>query len=353
MAERVGISDVARAAGVSVTTVSHALSGRGKVSAVTRGRVEKLADEMGYAPNRIASALRRQRSGIIGLVSDEVATTPFAGQLLLGAQDAAAARGFLLMVLSSNRDPLVERDQIDALIAQQVDAIVYATMSHQHVRVPAALAHRRAVLVDAWDPDADLPGVIPDEREIGETATDLLITQGHRRIAHLTVAENTPAKLGRLEGYRIALERAGLDYDEELVITTPVERGSAATGLARVALGSFLRTAAEGRPTAVFCFNDQFAMGAYQAAALFGLRIPVDLSVVGVDNLELIAANLTPGLTTIALPHYEMGRWAVERAIELVDGAAVPPVSVRMPARLIDRESVSVPARRTRVHPRV
>ncbi|MBC7725114.1 MAG: LacI family DNA-binding transcriptional regulator [Burkholderiaceae bacterium] len=347
MAKRIGISDVALAAGVSATTVSHALSGQGQMNPQTRLRVERIATELGYAPNRIASALRRQRSGIIGFVSDEIATTPFAGQLVLGAQHAAAARGFLLMVVNSNRDVLVERSQINALLAQQVDAIVYAKMFHNEVDVPGILHQVPTVLVDAYDRLAHFPAVVPDEEQIAESATELLIASGHRRIAHLTIEEDTPAKTGRLRGYRRSLERAGIAFDPSLVVTAHVERGAAATGIARVAFASFLESGK--RPSGVFCFNDQFAMGVYQAAALFDIRIPHDLSVVGVDNLEIIAANITPGLTTVALPHYEMGRWAVETAAGLVSPVSggetpVPPSPKRMSCYLVERESVAVHA---------
>lgn len=332
---------------MSVTTVSHAISGKGQVSAATRANVLRIAAELSYAPNRIASALRRQRSGIIGLVSDEIATTPFAGRLVLGAQYAAAQRGLLLMVVNSNGDVLVERTQIQALLAHQVDAVIYAKMYHQQVQFPALLQQVPTVLVDAFDPDASVPTVVPDEEAIGEAAVDHLIRNGHRSILHFTIGEDTPARRGRLAGYRRALERAGIAFDERLVLSVSVERGAAATGIARVAFASYLQRG--NRPTAVFCFNDQFAMGVYQAAALFDLQIPRDLSVVGVDNLEIIAANLAPGLTTVALPHYEMGRWAVDTIGQLLEvgGRVAAPTRVsRMLCDLIVRESVAPPVAR-------
>ena len=339
---------------MSVTTVSHAMSGQGQVSAETRAKVLRIAAELSYAPNRIASALRRQRSGVIGFVSDEIATTPFAGRLVLGAQFAAVRHGMLLMVVNSNGDVLVEGDQIEALLAHQVDAVIYAKMYHQQVELPATLQYIPTVLVNAFDPRHPAPSIVPDEEAIAEAAVDLLVRHGHRSIAHLTIAEDTPAMRGRLAGYRRALTRAGIPVDERLIVRASVERGAAATGIARVAFASFLQR--QHRPTAVFCFNDQFAMGVYQAAAIFDLRIPHDLSVVGVDNLEIIAANLSPGLTTVALPHYEMGRWAVDAVGELLGDSAADSTlrtsAVLQPARssptrmvcdLIERDSVRPP----------
>lgn len=345
MGKRIGISDVARLAGVSATTVSHALSGQGKVSPQTRLRVEEVASQLGYAPNRIASALRRQRSGIIGFVGDEVATTPFAGQLVLGAQDAAAEAGFLLMMVNSNRDAEVELGQIRALLAHQVDGIVYAKMYHREVEVPAVLGQLPVVIADAYDISNAFPSVVPDEEQIAESATDFLIAHGHRAIAHLTIRDDTPAKTGRLRGYRRALERAGVPFDPDLVIEADVERGAAATGIARGAFGRFLESGM--RPSGVFCFNDQFAMGVYQVAGMFGLSIPRDLSVVGVDNLEIIAANLTPGLSTVALPHYDMGRWAVQRVVAQMKAGAPSLTSearTKMQCYLVERDSVAVPS---------
>ena len=348
MVKRIGISDVATAAGVSATTVSHALSGQGKVSEQTRSRVERIARELGYAPNRIASALRSRRSGIVGFVSDEIATTPFAGQLVLGAQDAASEAGLLLMVVNSNRDSAVESTQIAALLSQQVDAIVYAKMFHQRVVTPTLLRQVPTVLADAFDPDSRYMSVVPDEVQIATLAVETLVAAGHRDILHFTVEDDTPAKVGRLKGYNHVLDRHGVPAFQRRVITADVEHGSPRTSQTRVAFADFL--ARERPPTAVFCFNDQFAMGVYQAAAAAGLSIPHDLSVVGVDNLEIIAANLAPGLTTVALPHYDMGRWAVTTAAALMAGLGpsgrvdeFEPHSVKMPCELIERQSIAPP----------
>lgn len=339
MAKRVGILDVADAAGVSMTTVSHALSGRGQVSEATRERVRRVADELGYAPNRIASALRRQRSGIVGFVSDEIATTPFAGRVVLGAQDAAAERDLLLVVVNSNGDRDVEIRQIRALLAQQVDAIVYAKMFHQPVRLPDALGTIPTVLVDAVDVDSPAPSIVPDEQGIGELATRHLLEAGHEHIVHVTIDDPGPGHDGRIAGYREAMAQRGL---KGRVVSVP---GIADAAAGRAALPEVLRRAPD--TTAVVCFNDQMAMGVYQVAATLGLEVPGDLSVVGVDNFEPVAAELLPGLTTVALPHYEMGRWAVAAASDLLESAVVPaPVRVRFACELVERGSVAPPRMR-------
>lgn len=333
--KRVGIVDVAAAAGVSVTTVSHALNGRGQVNAGTRERVVRIAAELGYAPNRIATALRNRRSGIIGFVSDDIATTPYSGRVILGAQDAAAELGLLLVMVDSNGDPRVEARQIEALLAQQVDAIVYARMFHRRVTVPTVLRDLPTVLVDAVDGMSDAPSVVPDELGIGRDATAHLIAAGHRRIVHLTTDEDVPAHDGRIAGYIEVMRANGL---EPIVVSVP------GPGDARAGFDA-LRTAIDDGdlPTAVFCFNDEMAMGVYQAAREFDLSVPSELSVIGVDDFTPIAAQLRPGLTTVALPHYEMGRWAIRTLAQLVDGIPQADGHLRMPAGLVVRDSVAAP----------
>ncbi|TPW73465.1 LacI family DNA-binding transcriptional regulator [Schumannella sp. 10F1B-5-1] len=353
MARRVGIHDVATAAGVSVTTVSHALNDRGQVSAATRERVKLIAAELGYAPNRIASALRGRRSRLIGFVSDEIASTPFAGRLIAGAQDAASELDLLLMAVDSHGGAEVERRQIDALLAQQVDAIVYARMYHQYVDPPAALHTLPSILVDAVDRADAAASIVPDEQQIGALATEHLLAAGHRRIVQLTIEEPSPAREGRESGFREALADRGLTG---AIVRVP---GIADADAGRRAA----QRAFDAHPgfTAAVCFNDQMAMGLYQVAGRHGLVIPEQLSVVGIDDFLPVSAGLDPGLTTVALPHYEMGRLAIERLEEALresaaqdavvpggessDAAAGPAsMTTRLQCRLVVRDSVASPA---------
>lgn len=342
MAKRIGIVDVAAAAGVSVTTVSHALNGRGQVNAATRERVQQVAIELGYAPNRIATALRNRRSGIIGFVSDEIATTPYSGRVILGAQDAAAERGILLVMVDSNGDPEVEARQILALRAQQVDAIVYARMYHQTVAVPSAIGELPTVLVDAVDQHSSSPSIVPDEVGIGRDGTAYLIAMGHRNIVHLTIDDRGPGHDGRIVGYREVMRANGLE-PRIASVPSPAD-GRAGFDALRLAISD------TERPTAVFCFNDEMALGVYQSARELGISVPGELSVMGVDDFTPIASQLRPGLTTIALPHYEMGRWAIRTLADLIDGVEPPESHVRMPAGLVVRDSVVAPSSLGGIH---
>jgi LacI family transcriptional regulator len=338
MAKRISIKDVAQRAGVSVTTVSHVLNDTpGKrISDETRARVRQAADDLSYRPNGMARSLRLRRSQILALVSDEIATTPHAGQIILGAQEAASKRGWLLMLVNSGGDRETERAEIQALQQRQVDGFLYATMYHQVVDVPAELAESAVTLLDARCDDPRIPSVAPDEVQGGQAATQLLLDQGHRRIGLISNVDDIPATQGRTEGYRRALRAAGVEPEDDLLVR---ERSEAAGGY-RAGLAMLDRSP---RPTAIFCFNDRMAMGLYQAAAERGLRIPEDLSVVGFDNQELIADGLRPGLTTVALPHYEMGAWAVETLIRRLEDPETPSEQVLLPCPVIERGSVTAP----------
>jgi LacI family transcriptional regulator len=339
--KRVGIRDVAAAAGVSTTTVSDALNGvkGARVGAETRAKIQAAADLLGYSPSRLARGLRARRSGTLGLLSDHIATTPHAGKIILGAQERGLESGFTLLLFNTGGNPVVELRDIQTLLEHQVEGILYASMYHREVQLPRAFDAIPTVLVDATSPRSGKPSVVPDEVGGAAAAIGELLRHGHRRIGFATNRDDIPATRGRLRGYRETLAAAGVRFDRRLVVAAESESGGgyeAALELLRL----------PNRPTALFCFNDRMALGAYRAAGELGLRIPDDVSVVGFDNQEIIAEGIFPALTTVALPHYAMGSWAVERLLRLIeepghaDAAGRPQL---MPCPLIVRESVARP----------
>lgn len=333
---RIGIRDVAAAVGVSPTTVSHAFSGARALNPDTRARVIETAERLGYLPDVRARSLRGSRTYTLGFLSDVIASTPHAGRIVSGAQAAAAEHDSVLVVLDSDGMADRERRQIRTLLTHRVDGFIYARMFHRSVVVPDELRDQNVVLADATSDDPSLSSVVPDEHGIGLTATRHLIAAGHRRIALATIGGDVPAAHGREDGYRAALAEAGLAADERLVVRASGDpAGGYEAGVALLA-----RTP---RPTAVFCFNDEMAMGVYQAAAAAGISIPHELSVVGVDDLRIISAGLRPSLTTIALPHAEMGHWAASRLLAAVEGDTEP-VQARLECALVERGSVAPPA---------
>jgi LacI family transcriptional regulator len=336
--KRVSIRDVAQAAGVSITTVSHALSGARKVAPTTRDQVLGAVERLGYRPDPLARGLRGQRSYVLGLVGDRVITTPHASAMVLGAQTAAAARGSFVAAVDAGGDTLIEAQQIRGLIEHRVDGVLYARMHHQAVTPPDLLAGTPVVLVDASTEQSSVSSIVPDEVGIAQAAVAHLAQSGHRRIGFVTTTQATPAVTGREVGYRLGLDEAGLAVEESLI-----QRASTATADSGRTVGRHLLERRDA-PTAIFCFNDQMAMGIYQAAARACLSIPEDLSVVGVDNLALVADALDPGLTTVAIPQFAMGQWAVNRLLDLIEAPDTTPCEqVELPCPLVARGSVTRP----------
>jgi LacI family transcriptional regulator len=334
------VTDVAAAAGVSPTTVSHALSGARTVNPATRERILSIARELGYVPDRVASGLRRRRTGVVALIGDDLAATPFAGRIIEGARRAGLEHDVLLMVGESGGDAAAEADLVARFLAQRVDGLLIARMYHQQVDRPAVPEGFPVVLVDAApEPGWEVDAVVPNEAQIAALACDRLLSAGHRNIAYIGTTESRAAR-GRLAGVRSVLGDAGIALgDGRLAFCYADAAGGRQAG------GELLDQ--ERPPTAIICFNDQIAMGVMQAAARRGITLPDGLSVMGIDDLHPVADALDPGLTTVALPHAEMGRWGMARLIERIEGT---PIRVdlgveQLPGWLVERGSIAAPSR--------
>lgn len=336
--KRPSMQDVANLAGVSRTTVSFVINNveEAGIPQETRDRVWQAVEQLGYRPNAIAQGLRSARTHTIGFISDEVATSPFAGDIIRGAQERAWEEEKLLLLVNTGGNQAMKRAAVETLLQRQVEGIIYATMYHREVHPPDSVRQVPTVLLDCFVADASLPSVVPDEVDGGCRATKLLLEHGHRRIGFINEHSPVPAALGRLEGYKRALAAYNVPFDESLVLAGKSQ-----------ARGGYECAAAlmqnPDRPTALFCYNDRMAMGAYDALRKLDLSIPQDVAVVGFDNQEIIAAHLYPALTTMELPHYRMGQWAVEELMRLMaqgGPAATSPVQYKIDCPLIWRESV-------------
>jgi len=335
---QVRLADVAKAAGVSSATASLVLNkADARISDETRERVERVAAEIGYVPNPIARSLRTQKTRTIGLVSDRIATTPFAGRMLAGAQEVARANGRLVILVDTDGHQEIESDAIETLVNQRVDGMVYASMYHRVLDAPAGLP-AGTVFLDCRPMAGGYPAVVPDDYAGGRAAVQELVNAGHRRIAFIDTDEERPiaAEL-RLQGYRDVLAEAGIDWDADLHISVAT---SAAGG--RRAAEKLWALGASRRPTAVFAFNDRIAAGVYSWAARLGVSIPGELSVVGYDDQQLVAAELDPPLTTVGLPHVAMGQWAMEVALGLRQASTTEAHLMDCP--IVRRASVAPPA---------
>ena len=336
--KRPTMGDVARLSGVSQTTVSFVINDvpNANISKKTRAAVLKAVKELGYTPNAMAIGLRTSQSRLIGLVTDEIATTPFAGQIVQGAQDAARETQRLLMLMNSGQDSSIEDEEIGILLSRQVEGIIYATMRHRIITPSELLYQVPAALLDCRDADNSLPSVVPDEFLGGYQATEALLQRNHRCIGMINTSENVPASQLREQGYRQALLDYGISVDEGLIVYG--EDGIAKTGYD----GAKTLFSRYDNITALFCFNDRVAMGTYDALRQMQKKIPEDVAVIGFDNYEVISANLYPELTTMQLPHYEMGRWAVETVLQLSPsaGESGPAPQLMLPCPLVLRNSI-------------
>ena len=315
------MKDVARAAGVSAKTVSRVVNNEGHVSDALRQRVLRAIEDLDYRPNLVARHMRTQKTRLIGLVTDEIGTTPFSGNILRGAQEAAWRHGLLLLTCHTGGNPDIEALAVDLLLERQVEGIIFAAMYHREVRPPERLQQRPAVLLDCFAADDRFPAVVPDEHEGGYLATRHLLERGRHRIAMINGKPGFPGTEGRVAGFRQALAEAGLPLEESLLVYGDwwQEQG----------YDQALRLLKLPRPPdAFFCGNDRIAMGVYDALRESNLRIPQDVAVIGFDNMELIAAHSRPGLTTMALPHHEMGRRAMEMLVNCLEGQ--PPGGARL-----------------------
>jgi LacI family transcriptional regulator len=278
--------------------------------------------------------MRTQHSKTLAFISDDIATTPFAGQIIQGAQDSALRHEELLLIFNTGGDPMVEETAVQMALERGVEGIIFAAMYHRAVKVPKDATRLPLVLVDCFARNSQVRSVVPDEVKGGFSATKLLLEKGHRRIAMINADQKYPAAEGRFLGYRRALEDFGVSVNPKLVRTggwwqdDGHEHASALLQLKQI-------------PTAIFCASDRIAMGVYDALKEKGLRIPEDVSVVGFDNQELIAAHCRPPLTTVQIPYYEMGAWAVSQLIHSKskeNQSALGPVMLECP--LVLRASV-------------
>lgn len=302
------IKDIAKHAGVGTTTVSRVLNNHPYVSDEKRQQVLKAIEDLNYRPNINAKWLRESSSGMVGFLTNQVATTPYAVDIIRGAQNAVQEHGYVLMVMNTDDDLQDTTDAVEFLLERQVAGIVYAAMFHREVKLPDNIYQVPTALANCFVADASLPSAVPDEVIGAYRATKILLEAGHKRIGFLNVIPpSTPAMLGRLKGYRRALDEYNIPFDSDLVGTNHFAPHNYNETKRLLEL--------DNPPTAIFSGTDRTAMASYMAIRDAGLRIPEDISVVGFDNQFDVATNLIPSLTTIQLPHYEMGQWAVQQIL--------------------------------------
>ena len=335
------MTDIAKTTGVSQSTVSLVLNGAvgAKFSEGTRKRVLKAAQELGYQlPTRTTAPVAPGERNLIVYVADEISTSPHPVVNVDGARDAAWNNGCLLAVYSTHGNADIEQRVLhDTLSNPSVLGVVYATVYTRKVAIPAALLKVPTVLLNCYATEAVLSSVVPSEVTGGYTATECLTAAGHLRIGFINGETWQDAAKDRLKGYRQALATADLPFDENLV-----RDGDWSSGKGYELTLSLMRE--PNPPTAIFCANDLTAIGAIEALKQLGLRVPENVSVIGYDDQE-IARHTHPPLTTVVLPNYELGRWAVETLLQEAQnrdaGAPFKRRTIKLDGPLIERGSVT------------
>ena len=330
MNRRTTIHDVAHAAGVSVATVSKAINGRDGVAPATLAHVLSVVDELGYASSLVATSMRRRRTNVIGVLVAEF--EPFALQLLSGVSTELQGTRFDVLAyagsVSAGEHRGWERRSLSRLGGTLIDGAIVVT--------PTSTPADASVPIVAIDPHAgpDGPATVSVINVDGaRAATEHLISLGHRRIAHLRGRTDLVSAQQREQGYREALDAAGIRFDPALIAD-----GGYRTADSTAGAHALLDLA--DRPTAVFAANDLSAIEMIRVAGESGLHVPDDLSVIGFDDIPEAAAH-APQLSTVRQPLTEMGAVAVRLLLRMLDGEAHE--HVRLPSELVVRETTAAP----------
>ncbi|MBI4789123.1 MAG: LacI family DNA-binding transcriptional regulator [Chloroflexi bacterium] len=329
---RVSIKDIAKAAGVSHSTVSRALSNSPLVADTTRGRIQQIAQELGYAPNAIARGLVTQQTRTIGVIVTTIAD-PFAGEIVRGIEEIAGNNRYRVILGTSHSDPLREVNLVKGLREWRVDGVIVAASRVGALYLPLLKEIGvPLVLINSQQEGPFIHSVAVDNFQSAVRATQHLIQLKHRIIGYLGGPPDHASHSERLTGYQRALADADISFDPSLVTM-----GSGRADSGEQVTRFFTRSP---MPTAVFCYNDMTAIGALHALKCRGLRVPDDISLVGFDDIEL-ASYVDPPLTTIHQPKDEMGHLAMWMLLDLIGGKIVNNVTVT--GKLIVRASTSPP----------
>lgn len=306
------LDDVARQAGVSTATVSRCLNSPERVVEKTRERVMSAVEQLGYTPNFGARVMAAKRTFTIGAIIPTMENAIFA-RGLQAFQEELHRRGYTLLVSSSAYQPKIEEEQIRALVSRGADGLLLIG----HDRDPEVYSYlqaREIPVLSAWVylPDSGQPTVGFDNRESMRALAQQVIDYGHRRISLISgITKGNDRAAARMAGLRDALAANGLDPGAMPVIETPYEIENGA-----VAFQTLMQAATP--PTVVMCGNDVLAAGALRGAREMGLSVPGNVSITGFDDIEL-ARIVTPQITTVHVPHREMGRKAAIALIDMVE----------------------------------
>lgn len=323
---QVRIYDVAKVAGVSIATASKALNDTGRMTDTTRQRVKQAAAELGFRPNAMAQALTSRRSFTIGLLTNDTYGR-FTLPVMAGVSEALVDEGVSVFLCAIEDDPALAKVHVDALLSKQVDGII-ASGKRIDRCLPVDLSDLPVPVVYAFTdgPDGAVK-LVSDDAQGSRDAVEWLVGQGRRKIVHVTGPETFASVQERAGAFRSVVGAEGR-----------VLFGSWSEAWGHEAVDQLWATE-EDTPDALFCGNDQIARGAVDALRERGIRVPGNVSVVGFDNWEIVAAVTRPPLTTVDMNLKQLGREAGRLILALAEGTAVEPGVRKLPCQLVIRQS--------------
>lgn len=327
MASGVSIYDVANRAGVSLGTVSRVLNGAPTVGVVTREKVERAIEDLGYRPSPIARSLARGATGTLAMLVPEL-NNPLFGDLAEGAQDAADESDNVVLVYGTNGDPVRERRYIDSMLDRNVDGLILVGSILPNAELKTLVGRLPVVQIGRQQ---DIPGartVDVDHEQGARTAVQHLLSLGHRRIGMIEGATDNRAVDDRGRGYHAALDAAGVPERERVVVRAPTNEAGGAAAMEQL-------LDLDASFTAVYAVTDLMALGALSALERNGVSVPSEMSVIGFDDIR-ISMHLPVPLTTVRQPSRDLGAAAVQLALEGMDGE-----SRILPTELMVRSSTA------------
>ena len=317
MTRTTNIHDVAALAGVSAASVSRVMTGSRTVKPDTRERVRQAVAELGYVPNQSARSLKLARSNLFACVIPDVAN-PFFPELVRGVEDIASAQGYGTLLCNTDDDPQKEADYLDLLAQRRIDGLLMIPTRDEEP--PAGLEQLRnqgtpVVVMDRLLQGFEGDSIVVDNHLGGVLAAQHLVELQHRRIAIINRSPDTSSARLRQEGYEEVLIPEGLLDDSQ------VKLGTFTFEFGREAARELLSAAPDDRPTAILAGSDILAIAALQAVYEIGLRVPDDISIVGYDRIAM-SQLMSPPLTTVAQPIYQMAQLAANLLVERATGTA-------------------------------
>ncbi|MFC1565256.1 LacI family DNA-binding transcriptional regulator [candidate division KSB1 bacterium] len=335
VSDQVTIKEIADKTGFSLMTVSRALNNKPYVKKKTKEEIFAVAEKLGYTANHIAKSLVSNKTNIIGVVVPEISHS-FFPEVIKGIEEVIHEANYQLLFAQSDEDCLREKSAVQTFISQRVDGILISmSETTKDFELFHTIKNRGIPLVffDRCVYDIGLSCVAIDNKKSAQIVTEYLISNGYRRIAHL-ICSNAPG-VGdkRLEGYKCALKNNNILFDQELVAECGFDKVSGYK-----AMKNLLNLPGDRWPEAVVTVNDPTAYGAMKAIKESGMQIPEDMAIIGFSN-DIISNLMTPSLTTVKQPAYEIGKKASQKLLSHISNSSDPVETIFLETELIIRDT--------------